>query len=99
MKKLLALALALLTLNTAPATAATDTALSIEGKVVTVVAAKKEIYVSADGKKYEFYFKDDTKLTQAEKVVPFSELSEGANVKVTYRLIGKRTEPIAVELK
>ena len=99
MKKQFIIALSLFTLTASGAIAATTNELSIEGKIVSVVAAKKEIYVSAEGKKFEFYFKDDTKLTHAEKVVPFSELSEGATVKVTYRTIGKRTEPINVELK
>ena len=99
MNKLIALLTALLILAPNATFAATENNLSIEGKIVTVVAAKKEIYVAANGQKYEFYFKDDTTLTHADAVVPFSEISEGASVKVTYRQIGKRTEPISVELK
>ena len=72
----------------------------IEGPVVKVVPAKKEIYVqaSATNKKHEFYFKPDTTLTQGGQPADFSVLKEGTRVRVTYKTVGKREEPVKVEI-
>lgn len=71
----------------------------IQGKIVSVVTAKKEIYVMAGEKKHEYYFSDTTKIMSQGKEVAFSELKEGQKVKVTAHKVGKRLDPQIVELE
>ena len=71
----------------------------VEGIIVKVVPSKKESYVLADGKKHEYYFSDNTKILAHDKEIAFDELKEGNSVKVTANKIGKRLDPITVEIK
>lgn len=72
--------------------------LTVEGPVAKVVAKKKEIYVQGADKKYEFYFKPTTELVKGGSPVDFSTLAEGTKVRVTYVKVGKRTDPVKVEV-
>ncbi len=71
---------------------------TIEGVVDKVVPEKTEIYVLADGKRHEFYFNEKTELTQAGQKVAFQVLKKSQKVKVTADKVGKRLDPIKVEL-
>lgn len=71
-----------------------------QGKVKEVEAAKTEIYVeTADGKTLELYFTDKTQLTRNGQTVDFSALKEGQAVEVTVEKVGKRLDPISVQIK
>jgi hypothetical protein len=79
--------------------ATTDTATkTVEGAIAKVVARKKEIYVQGPDKKHEFYFKPTTELTQNGQTTAFETLKEGQKVRVTYVTVGKRTDPVKVEI-
>lgn len=70
----------------------------IEGKIVKVVPSKKEIYVSNEQGKHEFYFNPSTQLRHGTDVQEFSALQVGQQVKVTANIIGKRLDPLEVEI-
>jgi hypothetical protein len=72
--------------------------LTVEGTVSKVVPAKKEIYVLADGKKHEFYFKDNTELLQNGEPAEFSALKVDQKVKVEAKKVGRRFDPLKVEI-
>ena len=74
------------------------TVVTIEGVVDKVVPEKTEIYVLADGKRHEFYFNEKTELTQSGQKVAFAFLKKSQKVKVTADKVGKRLDPIKVEL-
>lgn len=78
-----------------PAAQATE---SVEGPIAKVVAKKKEIYVQGADKKHEFYFKANTQLLQNGQPADFSVLKEGMKVRVDYVKVGKRTDPVKVEI-
>ncbi len=86
---------ALISVFAAPVFAATVT---IEGAIDKVVPEKREIYVLADGKKHEFYFNDKTEITKAAQAVAFETLKKSMKVKVTADKVGKRLDPLKVEL-
>ena len=88
------------TTGTAAAPAATTEAATktVEGAIAKVVAKKKEIYVQGPDKKHEFYFKPNTELTQNGQTTAFDTLKEGQKVRVTYVTVGKRTDPVKVEI-
>lgn len=88
------------TTGTAAAPAATTDAVTktVEGAIAKVVARKKEIYVQGPDKKHEFYFKPTTELTQNGQTTAFETLKEGQKVRVTYVTVGKRTDPVKVEI-
>ena len=69
-----------------------------EGKIVKIVPAKTEIYIEENGKKYEYYFKDHTQITQDGAPAVFASLKEGMKVRVTADRIGKRLDPKLVEI-
>ena len=70
-----------------------------QGTVDKVVPEESEIYVkTADDKRLELYFNDNTELTQNGQVVPFETLKEGQKVEVTVEKVGKRLEPLAVTI-
>ncbi|HET8753368.1 MAG TPA: hypothetical protein VFM59_03335 [Salinimicrobium sp.] len=70
-----------------------------EGTIDKVEADKNEIYVStADDKTLELYFTDETELTQNGSPVEFSALEVGQNVRVQVEKVGKRLDPISVEI-
>lgn len=92
---LIAIGLVGIGLTIATARAATVT---IEGVVDKVVPEKTEIYVLADGKRHEFYFNEKTEVTQSGQKVAFAVLKKAQKVKVTADKVGKRLDPIKVEL-
>lgn len=70
-----------------------------KGVVDKVVSSKMEIYVkTADDKKLELYFTDQTELTQGGETVEFSALKEGQNVEVEVEKVGKRLDPVSVRI-
>ena len=70
-----------------------------KGVVDKVESSKSEIYVkTADDKKLELYFTDQTELTQGGKTVEFSALKEGQNVEVEVEKVGKRLDPVSVRI-
>ncbi len=71
-----------------------------QGTVKKVVPAEKEIYLeTTDGKTLELYFTDETQLTQNGESVEFSALKEGQTVTVNINKVGKRLDPLSVEIK
>ena len=74
----------------------------IEGKIVEVVPSKKEIYVRNDDGKHEFYFNESTTVSAAgsseSKPAQFADLKTGQRVKVAANKIGKRLDPVSVEI-
>lgn len=96
MKSFLALVSAfVLSAVSLPALAAVVT---IEGAIDKVVPEKTEIYVIAEGKKHEFYFNEKTELTKAGQKVAFDTLKKSMKVKVTADKVGKRLDPLKVEV-
>lgn len=81
----------------APVFAATSV---IEGNIAKIVEKKREIYVKSkdDGKKYEYYFNDQTQITKDGKPAQFSDMKVDQHVKVTAAKKGKRLDPQQVEL-
>jgi cold shock protein len=71
---------------------------TFEGSIAKVVPEKREIYVLADGKKHELYFNEKTRLEKAGQPVSFDQLKPNGKVKVTADKIGKRLDPVTVEL-
>lgn len=70
-----------------------------KGQVKEVEPEKTEIYVTTeDGKTLELYFTDETTLTWNGEDVAFSELSEGQNVQVEVKKVGKRLDPVSVKI-
>jgi hypothetical protein len=70
----------------------------VEGPIAKVVTRKREIYVQGQDKKYEFYFRTNTQLLKDGQPVDFSVLTEGTKVRVSYVKVGKRTDPVKVEI-
>lgn len=71
---------------------------TVEGAIDKVVPEKREIYVLADGKKNEFYFTDKTEIVKNGAPVSFDALKKSRKVKVTADKVGKRLDPLKVEL-
>jgi acetone carboxylase gamma subunit len=70
-----------------------------EGKVKKVEAEKSEIYVeTTDDKTLELYFTDETKLTKGGEAAEFSALEKGQKVEVEVEKVGKRLDPISVNI-
>lgn len=88
------LALALLSLTST----ARSEVITVEGVIDKVVPEKTEIYVLAGGKKHEFYFTSKTEIVKAGAPIAFDVLKKSAKVKVTADKIGKRLDPLKVEL-
>ena len=71
----------------------------VTGKIVEVVPSKKEIYVRDEKQdKHEYYFNDHTEIFHGEEKQSFSTLQTGQQVKVTAWVIGKRLDPVKVEV-
>ncbi len=70
----------------------------VEGRISEMVPSKKEIYVRNDEGKYEFYFSSRTTITEELSPRSYSDLSEGQRVRVTSRVVGKRLDPLNVEI-
>ena len=69
------------------------------GTVDEVEPAKTEIYVkTAEGETLELYFTEETSLSRAGEEVDFSTLEEGMTVEVEVERVGKRLDPISVEI-
>lgn len=70
-----------------------------QGTIDEVEADKTEIYVkTADNKKLELYFTDQTTLTRNGETVEFSALAEGMKVEVEVEKVGQRLDPISVKI-
>lgn len=70
-----------------------------QGTVAEVEPEKTEIYVETeDGKTLELYFTETTELTMNGSPVEFSELETGQSVEVVVEKVGKRLDPISVEI-
>lgn len=70
-----------------------------QGTVKEVEASKTEIYVETEeGQTLELYFTEQTDLTRNGSTINFSELEEGQNVEVEVEKVGKRLDPISVEI-
>lgn len=70
-----------------------------QGTIDEVEAEKTEIYVkTADNKKLELYFTDQTTLTRNGETVEFEVLKEGMKVEVEVEKVGQRLDPIAVRV-
>ena len=70
----------------------------IEGEIVKVVPAEKEIYVEANGKKHEYYFNEKTQVMKGETPGTYDDLRTGMKVKVTANQFGKRLDPTMVRI-
>lgn len=68
------------------------------GTITEVNADENEIYVDANGKELELYFIDKTKLTKQGKEVDFSTLENGQKVEVKVKKVGKRLDPLSVDI-
>lgn len=70
-----------------------------EGTIDKVEPAKTEIYVkTTDDKTLELYFTEATKLTRNGETVAFDALEAGQKVEVEIEKVGKRLDPISVEI-
>ncbi|ELR70472.1 secreted protein [Fulvivirga imtechensis AK7] len=70
-----------------------------QGTIDKVEPEKTEIYVkTADNKKLELYFTDQTTLTQNGAPADFEVLKKGMKVEVEVEKVGKRLDPIAVRV-
>ena len=72
--------------------------INVEGVIDKVVPEKTEIYVLADGKRHEFYFSKKTEISRAGQPVAFEMLKKAMKVKVTADKIGRRLDPLKVEI-
>ena len=71
-----------------------------EGTIVEVNAEEQEIYVQTpDDKKLELYFTDSTELTQKGDEVDFSMLKKDQQVEVTVEKMGKKLNPLKVNIQ
>ncbi|WP_162426058.1 hypothetical protein [Pontibacter pudoricolor] len=70
-----------------------------QGTVDEVEPAKTEIYVkTADNKRLELYFNENTTLTRNGETVQFDQLQKGQKVEVEVNKVGQRLEPVAVRI-
>ena len=70
-----------------------------DATVDKVVPEEQEIYISLDdGRKLELYFTENTELLRGGQDVAFSELSQGADIRVTVEREGNRNVPTRVEI-
>jgi|SRR5699024_1950449 len=70
-----------------------------EGTIQEVVPAESEIYVETpDGKTLELYFIEETELTMDGSTVPFDSLETDQKVRVKVKKVGKRLDPLSVEI-
>lgn len=70
-----------------------------EGTIQEVNAEESEIYVkTADNKTLELYFIEETKLVKDTTAVPFDSLATGQKVRVEVEKVGKRLDPLRVEI-
>ena len=68
------------------------------GTITEVNAEEDEIYVDAEGTELELYFIEETKLTKGGETVDFSALEKGQKVRVEVEKVGKRLDPMSVEI-
>jgi len=70
------------------------------GTITEVNAEEDEIYVETDdGQELELYFIEKTKLTQGGETTEFSTLEKGQTVEVEVEKVGKRLDPLSVDIK
>lgn len=71
---------------------------TIEGVIDKVVTEKTEIYVVAGGKKHELYFSKKTEVVKGSAPLTFSDLKVNQKVKVVADKVGRRLDPLRVEI-
>jgi len=69
-----------------------------EGKIVKVEPAEREIYVYSQGEKLEYYFNKDTEVSEKGEARKYEDLKEGQSVRVSSKKIGRRLDPLKVEI-
>lgn len=70
-----------------------------EGTIQEVNPSESEIYVKTpDDKVLELYFIEETQLVQDTTSVPFNKLAKGQKVRVQVKKVGKRLDPLRVEI-
>lgn len=69
------------------------------GRITEVNAGAKEIYVDAGGQELELYFTEETELTRRGEPVDFSALESGQTVEVEVEKVGKRLDPVRVDIQ
>ena len=69
-----------------------------EGKIVKIEAAEREIYIFSQGEKLEYYFNKDTEVSEKGQPKRYEDLKEGQSVRVSSKKIGKRLDPLKVEI-
>lgn len=69
-----------------------------EGTVAKVKPDEKEIYVDHGEQKLELYFTDSTQLMQNGESVKFGQLEKGQKVMVKVEKMGKKLNPLEVEI-
>ena len=70
------------------------------GTISEVNPYEREIYVKTpDNRTLELYFTDATNLTQNGTAVEFSALKLGQLVEVTVEKVGKKLDPLRVDIK
>ena len=70
-----------------------------EGTIQEVNAAESEIYVKTDDEQtLELYFIEGTELVRDTTAVPFDSLETGQKVRVEVEKVGKRLDPLRVEI-
>ena len=70
-----------------------------DATVEKVVPEEQEIYISLDdGRQLELYFTEGTELVRGGQNVAFSELSQGADIRVIVEREGNRNVPTRVEI-
>ena len=69
------------------------------GTITEVNPDEKEIYVDSEGKELELYFIEETTLTKAGEPAEFSALEKGQTVEVKIKKVGKRLDPLSVDIQ
>lgn len=52
----------------------------------------------SEGKKHEYYLTEKTEIRKGERVATFEEITKDQKVRVTANKIGKRLDPLKVEI-
>lgn len=69
-----------------------------EGTIAKVKPDEREIYVNYEDKKLELYFTDSTQLMHKGESVDFSKLKEDQKVSVKVEKMGKKLNPLKVNI-
>ncbi len=68
------------------------------GTIEKVKPDEDEIYVDYEGQELELYFTDETQLTRKGEDAEFSALESGQKVEVKVKKVGKRLDPMSVDI-